>query len=129
MAVPPGYVAFDTWISGVLSESASTQILGFVLNLYESEDGCQFQLCGSTGFDREDEEWAQSCEFTSGENVLELSSSIVGQAWEVQLESAIALMRAYLHGGQHADRLRSANGIAVGFVDGDLDVIWTSADA
>ena len=63
----------------------SDDIVAFCFNLYESDNNCQFdvQLVGCSQFDSEEDDWACSAIFTTGENLFSFEAS----DWENALES------------------------------------------
>ncbi len=44
--------------------------------------------------------------------------------WESILEKVMATVNAYLEQGRNRDILKSRQAVAVGFVDGDVELLW-----
>jgi hypothetical protein len=98
--------------------------LSFHFNLYEGEGSFHVQLIGSRRFSLDDPDWPCDETFSSDEDIFELPQSIVGTAWEMGLEAAKAAVLDYMVNGAKASVLRASSGIGVGFVDGDVEILW-----
>lgn len=46
-------------------------------------------------------------------------------SWEEVLAEVKAVITKYLDAGKHSSKLKKMNAIACGFVDGDIDIIYT----
>jgi hypothetical protein len=118
--------AFDTWTDGVLRRKIPKGTIAFHFNLYEGVGAFHVQLVGAAEFSRDDPDWPCAETFTTGEDILELPHSVVGTKWENCLEVAKQLVQCYLAKGRRAAALRASRGVGVGFVDGDIDIVWES---
>ncbi|MFQ6311080.1 hypothetical protein [Lysobacter capsici] len=57
----------------------------------------------------------------------ELPRSVVGEAWEMGLAAANDLLARYMSSDRAgAVRLRQSQAVSVGFVDGDLQLVWAA---
>ncbi|MBR6428741.1 MAG: hypothetical protein IKS43_03685 [Clostridia bacterium] len=116
--------AFFGWLDGVLSGGPAQGAAAWCFNLYEESDGgFSAQLVGAERFDENDPDWPCDEVFTSGEDLLEFAAD----GWEEAQEAIARLVKDYLEDGRHASLLCGAEAVAVGFVDGDLDVIYKKA--
>lgn len=120
------YTAFSAWLDAVLSaESLPEEIAAFNINLYESAEEADpplfdLQLMGAPFYDPDDADWACEEIFSTGENLFTLSA----EDWEACLADVIALVEQYLSDGQYADLFHAKQALTVGFVDGDLEVLF-----
>lgn len=85
------------------------------------------QITGSPTFDPTDQVWACEIAFTSGENLFSIPRQLVSDRWEEALNLVREFVRRYLGAGVGASVLRASKG--VGFVEGDLHLVWPEAAA
>ena len=126
------YIDFYSWLDSALSEDIPGEVVGFAINLYESPDCYEAELVGAPTFDSEDEDWAcddifmsERFEFPS-ETVLEdwEPSPELPSGWEAAQAMIAESVSNYISGASNgAKKLRSAKGVGVGFVDGNLTLI------
>ena len=45
--------------------------------------------------------------------------------WDVVLEDMCTVLRQYLENGEYANILKSKEGIGIGFVDGDVEILFS----
>ncbi len=121
------YTAFAKWLDGVLDVAVLPKgIEAFNFNLYEASDdekGDEFYevlMIGAASYDPDDSDWACDEVFSTGENLFALTAD----DWEACLADVIGLVKQYLSGGKHAALMTGTRAVAVGFVDGDIEVIW-----
>lgn len=122
-------VEFETWLSKSLEEDIPAEVIAFHFNLYESsgQDDVIFgiDLIGAEHFDPEDNDWACDEVWAPTERILYIPVINSGESWEECLERMSSLIKIYLNSDQTgAQTLKSKSGIGIGFVDGDLDLIW-----
>jgi hypothetical protein len=109
------------WLNKVLPKRLPEKVVGLAFNLTgDAEYGYELNLVGTRSFDPADPDWAcddvwstKGCQFEFPE-----------ANWEATLERVVSLLREYLSDGKRSEILRSAEGVGVGFVDGDLHVLW-----
>ena len=70
-------------------------------------------------FDEED--WACYETFTTGEDLYIWTEE---GSWEKALETAMDNLKAYLNNGRYSSILLKYNGVGIGFVDGDVEIIY-----
>lgn len=60
----------------------------------------------------------------------ELSHEAVGEHWEKALEVMLEMLSAYMESDAiGARRMRESQAVSVGFVDGDLHLVWSRDEA
>ena len=112
---------FEDWLNSLLLNSIPNNIIAFNFNLYESETDKQYdvQLVGSSYYSIDDEDWACNTEYSSGEILF----SFMSDEWEIALQDFINLLKKYLQLADMSNRLKQAEYITAGFVDGDLEIV------
>lgn len=113
---------FTAWLDAAMAEVPLNQIVAVNFNLYESDEDQVFhvQIVGTASFDEEDEDWACDEVFTSGENIFFLRA----EDWEDCLKRCAVLVQKYLADGKYGSELKVVRAVAMGFVDGDLEIIY-----
>jgi len=120
---------FVDWIDASMQEDIPETAKGYSFNLYEpaGEDGVSFgvELIGAGSFDESDPDWACKEVWEPNERGISIPEEYSGQEWEGCLEKMRDLLIKFLSGNTlSAKKLKSSQGIGLGFVDGDLEVIW-----
>ena len=112
---------FTAWLDTALNTAPLDQIVAVNFNLYEADEDYVFhvQVVGTASFDEENEDWACDEVVTSGENIFFLYA----KDWEDCLNSCALLVKKYLIEGKYGNELKMARAVAIGFVDGDLEII------
>ena len=110
-------------------EFGSTPVVAYNFNLYEHEDEFAIQLVGTGSFDLSDEDWACDETFSSGEDLFYLPHTVFGDQWQIGLEMANSLVKNYLQHGKYAALMKATRGVGVGFVSGNIDLVYLRADA
>ena len=118
---------FFSWLDSVLTEPIPKSAVAFHFNLYEGTDSIHVQLMGTGSFEGGSDYWPGSETFSTGENIFEVPFQFAGSEWPQWLESIKRLVSAYLVSGAQSSTLRSSLGVGIGFVDGDMHVLWPSA--
>jgi len=119
---------FNCWTDRILLEHSELAVAAYNFNLYELEEAFVIQLIGSKSFDGSDSDWACDEAFSSGEDLFELPHSIVSGDWQEGLRRATALVNRYLETGKQARRLKVSQAVGIGFVDGDLELLYSRWD-
>ena len=120
------YNKVSEWIDGVLSDGVPDEAVAFCFNLYENEDYYwSMELIGAGRFDPEDQDWAcdEVTDFNSRESLFTFQAEC---EWDEALQTMIDILKKYLNDGKYADLLKSREGVGVGFVDGDIEIIYIS---
>ena len=112
------------WIDNVLHNNAvTTDIVAFCFNLYEESDSSwSMELVGTERFDLEDEDWAcnEVTDFGSRENLYNWKMEC---EWDEALAYMVNELKQYLSSGKYAELLKSKEGVGVGFVDGNIEIL------
>ena len=114
---------FTAWLDRFLVGSAATEVVAFVFNVYEGEASFDVQLDGTASFDTADDSWASRGIVSTGENLFAIPRDVVGDSWEAALDVLRQLIRQYLVSGSAASKLKQVRAVAMGFVDGDLELV------
>lgn len=112
---------FFNWIDLCLSESIPESVIAYSFNLYEPY---RIELIGSASFDLNDEDWACNEDFVPTVRGIDIPLSICAGNWEECLATMRTLIENYLTTErQGALVLRGARAVAIGFVDGNLEIM------
>lgn len=118
------YKKVSKWLDGVLCSEIPENVVAFCFNLYEDGDGdWSMELVGTSTFDENDEDWPcdEADDFGTREAPFEWHENI---SWENILEKAKEWVKTYIDQGAYANILKSRKGVGVGFVDGDLEIVY-----
>lgn len=120
---------FAHWLDGGLKQRIPAEVRAFNFNLYEGVS-CTWdiELTGATAFDSADPDWACDPVFFYSEMFF-MSREVIGDEWEQGLVAAIELLTMYLQVGKSRDVLRDSLAVGVGFVDGDITILWPESVA
>jgi len=115
------YNTFEKWVNASLPAELPAGVEAFCFNLYDDGEGkWSVELVGAASFDKENGDWACDEVFSTREHPLRWES---GKSWQEVQAQVKALLSEYLRKGKHAALLRSRQGLALGFVDGDLELL------
>lgn len=121
------YISFTEWLDSLLENNdmpADTKAFNF--NLYdETGDVYSVQLIASDRFDPADDEWA-CCEiWSSEEDIFYVDASDEEDKSPETFQKFISeIISDYLENGKYKYILTDSDGIGIGFVDGDLNIIF-----
>lgn len=126
------YLEFEKWLDNLLENNEMPEdAIAFCFNFYDEEDESYgIQLIASDEFDAEDGgEWACSEVWSSEEDIFYIDHSDEQDAdYERGLEFMGGLIEEYLENGKYKDILLDAKAVAMGFVDGDLELVYTEEE-
>lgn len=113
---------FFNWLDEILSEELPDNIKAINFNLYENTDNkWSVELIGASTFDENNSDWACYEVYTTRENPYVLVK-------ESDLKAINNLFASYLNkylvSGKYSDVLKKYNGVGIGFVDGDLSIVY-----
>ena len=114
---------FFAWTDYILLQKIPATVIAFCFNLSETQNSFQIQLVGAPQFSEDDSDWACDEVFTSGTDLFDLPRIATGQSWEEGLDYSKRLISSYLKNGTQASKLKSVRAVAVGFIDGDLEIL------
>lgn len=117
--IPP----ISDWIDSILNTDIPDDVKAFCFNLYEEGNGSwSMELVCVGRFDPEDEDWPcdEVTDFGSRNNSYKWEMEV---SWKEALAYAVKELKTYLKSGKYAELLKSKNGVGVGFVDGNIEII------
>ena len=105
-----------------MNQNIPSDLIAFNFNLYEDEIENQYnvELIGCKEYDKDNDDWACTPDYSTGENNMYAFSA---DGWEEALDLCVKLIRDYLQTCSVPNQLTKAAYITAGFVDGDLEVI------
>ena len=118
------YEKFSTWINEILKNPLPENVKGINFNLYEEEQQNTFglQFVATSSFDLNDDDWACDEIFSSNENLYYFTNE---NGWEQTLKEVEKNVKVYLEKGNCSSVLKKYDGIGLGFVDGDLLILYS----
>lgn len=120
------YDELANWLDKALGQEIPDGVAAFCFNLYDNDNGLwSMELVGAGSFDPEDSDWACD-EVTHLGTREELFVWRQDVQWEHALQRAATVLGQYLEAGGCAHLLKSRQGVAVGFVDGDLNLLYSA---
>ena len=92
--------------------------------MYEEEQKNTFglQFVATSSFDLNDDDWACDEIFSSNENLYYFTNE---NGWEQTLKEVEKNVKVYLEKGNCSSVLKKYDGIGLGFVDGDLLILYS----
>jgi len=128
------YSSFADWLDNLLENNnmpENTQAFNF--NLYEEAEGdCVYgvQIIASDRFDADDDgDWACYEIWSSEEDIFCVSASDEDdKSWQAFQKFITEIICDYLENGKYKNVLLNSQGIGVGFVDGEIDIIFKPED-
>ena len=120
---------FDAWLEMALNTEVPETIKAFSFNLYEPafEKGVKFgiELIGSGQFDLNNPDWACDEVWEPKNRRLSIPIEYSGKDWESCLKKITELVKKELDSNkEYIKKLKSKHGVGIGFVDGDLEIIF-----
>lgn len=115
---------FVPWLDSIFEIGFPSDMVAINFNIYEDEgQSWSVEVVGTTAFDEEDDDWAccETTDFNTRENPFSWQENTT---WEEVLPEVIGWIQGYLESGSHSEKLKALDGIACGFVDGNLETIY-----
>lgn len=118
------YSKIADWLDQILGQDISEEVIAFGFNLYEDEDDLwSMELVGTGSFDAEDEDWC--CDEVTDFGTREEPFTWERKAdWDEILAEIVSCLKEYLEKGRYAGVLKDRMGVGVGFVDGDIEILY-----
>ena len=117
------YEKISNWLDSVFDRSIPEGVVSVCFNLYEDGDGSwSLEVVGCSSFDSEDPDWACD-EVTDFETRDEPFTWTEEAIWEKVLSDITKILYQYIQEGKASGYLNSLDGVAVGFADGDLNIL------
>ena len=118
---------FFAWADEALAQPMPSNTVAYHFNLYEGTDSVHVQIMGTNSFEGGEQYWPGDRTFSTGENVYYVPFESAGAEWPEWLQSLKQLVSDYIASGRRSDVLRLSRGVGIGFVDGDMYVLWRPA--
>jgi len=122
------YQQVELWLNNILRQDIPEEVVGLNFNLYEdfASDGTKrwsMELIGTHSFDEENEDWAcdEVCDFGTREAPFCWKENA---EWEAILDKAVQVLKKYLSESIFAGKLKQYDGVGVGFVDGNIEILY-----
>lgn len=118
----------EKYIDEVLSRDFPEGTVAICFNIYEDDvDLWSFEIIAANSFDMNSDEWPcdEAGDLGTREEPFEWEEEA---EWEEIEEKMCETVCEYLENGKYADKLKALDGVAVGFVDGDLSLVHVKHD-
>jgi hypothetical protein len=118
---------FFEWMNNITkTERIDVSIIGFYFGIFETTTGFEMYVAGTISFDEEDEDWATEVGFEPVDKYFTLGEDFqLGKDWEQVLEKVESMLYSYVNSDAFLTSfLKNAEGIATGFDDGNLTIIY-----
>ena len=113
---------FKKWLDNILKTKLPAGVIAINFNLYEDGDNkWSIELIGASSFDEENEQWACDEIFTTRDNPFVF---IEESDWKIIEIIYTNLINEYLENGKYSNILKQYTAIGIGFVDGDLNIVY-----
>ena len=115
------YSKLEKWLDNVMQMAIPNDVVAFCFNLYEDVNkSWTLELIGAKSFDATDSDWACDEVFTTRSNPLTWHDN---KEWQNILMTTTKILKDYLEKGKYGKELKARQGLAIGFVDGDLTLL------
>ncbi len=115
---------FSDWVSDVLVDIPD-ETVAFVFNIYEEDDAYLVDITGTEAFNADDETWTDEINWDSGEELFIIPKEKFEGDWEDIHDALAETLEALIElDNELADALCDSDAVAIGFIDGDLEIIW-----
>lgn len=123
--------SFITWLNSCLEPQIPDAVCAFSFNLnqpaFEPDVKFGIELVGAGTFDKEDPDWPCNEVWEPTNRGISIPLQYSGDAWEPCLAKMKALLLQQIESDSPAaKKMKSVSGVGIGFVDGDLEVLWMS---
>lgn len=113
---------FFGWLDAVLAGGLPAGIKAINFNLYDDGGGkWSVELVGTSAFDESSSDWACREVYTTRDTPFVLMKE---SDWKTVESLFVSLLEKYLDGGKYASALKKYRAVGVGFVDGDLHILY-----
>lgn len=112
------YWRFAQWLDCELARPMPDGVVAYCINIYDGDNGrWSIELVGCASFDENSCDWACDELYATRLNALSWRGY---DHWRNVLEQVAGFLHRYQREGRRAAILNAAEGVAVGFVDGNL---------
>lgn len=113
---------FFGWLDAVLAGGLPAGIKAINFNLYDDGGGkWSVELVGTSTFDESSSDWACREVYATRDTPFVLMKE---SDWKTVESLFVSLLEKYLDGGKYASALKKYRAVGVGFVDGDLHILY-----
>lgn len=119
--------AFNSWVHDAMPATSIEGLKAFCFNIFEDDTTFLVELIATATYDIEDElcDWACDEIWSSGDVMFILPHAEVGTAWEEVQETICIFVEDLIETECPAsDFLQKSQAVAVGFIDGDIELVW-----
>lgn len=114
--------SFEEWLDFILGMPLPDDIAAVNFNLYEHEASqWSIEFAGTESFDADDSDWACEEVFVTREAPYVW---VEDAGWEQIHAGMSRRLLEYLKHGRYADKLKAYAGVGIGFVDGDISILY-----
>lgn len=126
LGMDKGEMDMRHWLDQVLKKGLPGQAVEILFNLYEDgKDWWSLELAGTGSFDPENPDWGCEEVFATRENPYQW---VQRAPWQKILRETEEAPREYLRTGGYVDTLKAYQGVGVGFVEGDIKILYQKAE-
>ncbi|MBR3354727.1 MAG: hypothetical protein IKG47_05145 [Oscillospiraceae bacterium] len=118
------YSEIESWLDNVLNTEIPDDTKGFIFNLYDDgDDNWSMEVVATSRFDENDPDWGcdELDDFGTRDEPFSWEEH---EGWETIQDKCSEIIAEYLSDGEFAGVLKQAEGVGVGFVDGELEVVY-----
>lgn len=123
---------FAEWLRSAAASLPSGYVAGICFNLYELPPGTDaafsLEMIGSREFDAHDPDWACDECWAPPVRSIRIPCTWSGSGWKNCLDRIKDKVRLSINSTEEVGQiLRETDGVGVGFVGGDLHLVWIKA--
>jgi len=123
---------FRKWLDLVFSADVPDDVVAYSFNLFECADESNgkfgIEFVGAGSFDPDNEDWACDQVWSPQQRAISIPIEYSGVSWEECLDNMKQLIQKLLdESSDITGKLKRKAGIGLGFVDGDLELLWQKA--
>lgn len=122
---------FQIWLDEALKNSIPKTVRAFAFNLFEvpvsgkTSNRFAVELIGASHFSQADTDWPCTEVFEFTPRSLEIPNSFSGSTWQECLDVMTRLTVDYIGSNSAGSaKVRAVDGVGIGFVDGDLRILY-----
>jgi hypothetical protein len=119
---------FENWLASAFAVDVPDTVVAYSFNIFEidsSDAKYGIELIGASEFDADNMDWACDEAWVPNPRALSIPLAFANGDWKACLVSAKQLVHRSLGSASRAStKIMTAEAVAIGFVDGDLELIW-----
>ena len=116
------YEDFAKWLDSVLERCLQVDAVALNFNIYEEEDSeWSIQLVATASYTEENDDWACDEVYSSEEDLYYWKNEA---DWTEVYEQVVDFVNEYFEKGKYIEELKRYEAIGIGFVDGDIGVVF-----